>query len=235
MFQPTDPAVAELLVEHGCDIILMDDGFQNPALMKDFNLIVVDAKRGLGNGFAIPAGPMRVSLKDQLLLTDAVLIVGEGDGADTVIRRCSKAAKPTFLARMAPRSKLGSSAYHAYAGIGDPSKFFDLLKNCDASLRETVNFGDHHIFTDEDCNDLLTNAKAADAQLITTAKDAARLKGMGKIQEKLLGASEVFEIEIRADDTHFPEVILDHGIKNAEKRILSRKSPELETEQPQPH
>ncbi|MEM7215002.1 MAG: tetraacyldisaccharide 4'-kinase [Pseudomonadota bacterium] len=217
------PSGAALLVEKGCEFILMDDGFQNPSLAKDFNLVIVDSRRGLGNGFAMPSGPMRVPFRHQLIHTDAVMVAGNEQGADTVIRQSSRAGKPVIQAVIAAKNKPGGKAYHAFAGIGDPSKFFDTLRELGTDLKDTIPFGDHHFFTDEECIELIENAKAAKAGLITTSKDAARLREMGQEQKNLLSASEVLEIEIQIEDPNLIEAILDRAIDNATKRRLGKK------------
>ncbi len=81
---PDRIAGAELLVQSGCDIIIMDDGFQNPYLQKDFNLVVVNSKRGLGNGHCIPGGPLRAPLDVQMRKIDAVVVMGSESNADHV-------------------------------------------------------------------------------------------------------------------------------------------------------
>src|SRR5262249_22818101 len=68
----------------GASVILMDDGFQNPGIMKDVSLIVIDSERGLGNGKMFPAGPLRAPLKAQLVRTDALVVIGDGKAADGV-------------------------------------------------------------------------------------------------------------------------------------------------------
>src|SRR5258708_33292846 len=75
---------AALARSRNASVILMDDGFQNPAIVKDASLIVIDGDRGLGNGCVFPAGPLRAPLPPQLARTDALIIVGDGTAADPV-------------------------------------------------------------------------------------------------------------------------------------------------------
>ena len=214
---------AEMLMEKGCDVILMDDGFQNPVLKKDFNLVVVDAKRGLGNGFPVPAGPVRVPFRDQVKHADAVLVIGEGNGGDQVIRRCARSGKPVFLANILPTgiNKLSDPQYFAYAGIGDPEKFFETLENGGVQIAGRESFGDHHVFTDLECEDLMEKAEKLEATLITTAKDAVRLAKRGKAQEKLLDASEVLHITLDADDPNMLQRILSVAEERCDQRRLA--------------
>ncbi|MEM9277034.1 MAG: tetraacyldisaccharide 4'-kinase [Pseudomonadota bacterium] len=217
------PSGAAMLVKHGCDVILMDDGFQNPSLEKDFSLVVVDAKRGLGNGFTMPSGPMRVPFRHQLLYADTVIVIGDGKRGDNVIRQCARAGKPILKAAIKAKGKLLPHTYFAYAGIADPSKFFDTLSSLGTDVKGTQAFGDHHFFRDEECADLMAQAKRMNARLLTTAKDAARLKGMGQAQEKLLEASDVLNVELQTEDASLIENILDIAIENATQRRLKSK------------
>ncbi|MEM8489178.1 MAG: tetraacyldisaccharide 4'-kinase [Bacteroidota bacterium] len=219
------PSGAQLLVDNGCQIILMDDGFQNPSLTKDFNLVVVDAKRGLGNGFAVPAGPVRVPFRQQLMRADAVLVIGEGARGEFVIRRSSRAGKPVIQATVKPKNTLPKKKFLAYAGIADPTKFSDTLEKLGTDVQEIEAFGDHHFYTDEECTELLERAKASDLTLLTTSKDAARLNGMGKLPGKLLEASQVLKIELRVDDNNLINHLINTAIKNcAKRRLASQKS-----------
>ncbi len=216
-------AGAELLLKQDCTIILMDDGFQNPALHKDFNLVVVDAKRGLGNGFAMPGGPMRVPFKHQLLHTDAVFITGKGNASDQVIRKTARAGKPTFHSRIEVigRTKYKGQKALAFAGIADPSKFFDTLEDIGVELKARQSFGDHHVFTEEECGDLIDRSKSQQLQLFTTEKDAARLKGMGEAQDKVRELSEVVRIALKPEDPAMQKRIFNTTVK----RFNARKKP----------
>jgi tetraacyldisaccharide 4'-kinase len=93
---PDRLAGAELLITHGCDFIIMDDGFQSARIHIDYALVVVDAVRGIGNGHTIPGGPMRARLVDQMRHADAIVKLGEGSGADTVIRQAARAGRPVI-------------------------------------------------------------------------------------------------------------------------------------------
>ncbi|MGI9350572.1 MAG: tetraacyldisaccharide 4'-kinase [Rhizobiaceae bacterium] len=214
------PKGAELLLKQGCQFILMDDGFQNPSLAKDFNLVVVDAKRGLGNGFSMPAGPLRVPFRHQLLHADTVMVIGDGTRGDFVVRRCSRAGKPVIKAYLESKGKMPKKPYFAFAGIADPSKFFDTLAELEVDLKGTEPFGDHHFYTEEECADLLERAKTANATPLTTAKDAARLVGMGKIQEKLLETSQVLGVKLEVEDPNLIEHMIDTAIENCTSRRL---------------
>lgn len=217
-------AGAELLLEQDCTIIIMDDGFQNPSLHKDFNLVAIDAKRGLGNGFAMPAGPMRVPFKHQLFHTDAMFITGKGDAGDSAIRKAARAGKPVFHSsvKVLDKKQYKDQKAFAFAGIADPSKFFDTLEEIGVDVVARQNFGDHHVFTEDECADLIDRSKQQELQLFTTEKDAARLKGMGEAQEKVYELSQVVRIALKPEDPAMLKRIFDITLK----RFKARKKPD---------
>ncbi|MFK7902387.1 MAG: tetraacyldisaccharide 4'-kinase [Nitratireductor sp.] len=215
---------AKMLIEEGCDFIIMDDGFQNPSLTKDFNLVVVDSRRGIGNGFSLPAGPLRVGIKHQMSMANAVLIVGEDDGADKVIRLTAKSGRPIYHAKLAMQkpSQLRKQNLLPYAGIADPKKFFDSLIKAGAILAQVKPFGDHHYFHKDDITELLETAKKLDAQLVTTEKDQMRLIGMGQHQEALAEASQIVEVKLQFEDKNSIGIIIDKVLSNFYKRHLAQ-------------
>ncbi len=91
------PSGAKLLAQLGADVVVMDDGFQNPSLDKDLSLVVIDAERGIGNGFVFPAGPLRAPLAAQIRIADALVVLGEGAGGKAV-RIAARAGRPTLRA-----------------------------------------------------------------------------------------------------------------------------------------
>ncbi|MCB1458273.1 MAG: tetraacyldisaccharide 4'-kinase [Nitratireductor sp.] len=222
---PDRPAGAEMLLALGCDMVIMDDGFQNPKLHKDFSLIVTDARRGIGNGFTMPAGPLRVPLVRQLARADAVLVIGDGPGAQKVIRKTARSAKPVYLARTIPEStgNWEERRLIAFAGIADPTKFFDTLKSMGSELVETRSYPDHHIYTGEEAGELLARSDEQKAELVTTSKDHVRLAGLGKLQQELAARAHVLDIRLEFDDPRTVQLILDETVKRAEARISLRR------------
>lgn len=214
------PKGADLLLDQGCNIILMDDGFQNPSLQKDYSLVVIDAKRGVGNGFAIPAGPLRVPLKRQLLHADAVLIIGEHEAGLRIVRSVARAGKPVFHAGVKPLDPgaVAGKQVFAFAGIADPGKFFDTLGTLDCTVRDRQGFGDHHFYTDEECNELIKRAKDQKLHLVTTTKDLKRLSGMGAAQNKLAKAAIALPIALVPEDPAVPARITRKARENAADR-----------------
>ena len=168
---------ARLLIDHGANFIVMDDGFQSRPFQIDHALITIDARRGIGNGGILPAGPLRAPLRDQLRIADAVVRIGEGSGADAVIRAAARAAKPVMTAKLVPDPipDLAGKQVLAFCGIGDPGKFFATVQSLDCLLAGTRAFGDHHNYTASDAQALLSKAEAEGLTLVTTEKDAVRL------------------------------------------------------------
>ena len=164
----------------GASVILMDDGFQNPAIAKDASLIVIDGDRGLGNGRVFPAGPLRAPLPPQLERTDALIVVGDGTAAKTVAAAIAARGKPVLSAHLraddASLAPLRGKRVLAFAGIGDPIRFFRTLRaNGIEVIRERA-FADHHPFSKSEIETLITEAKRDALTLVTTEKDLARLR-----------------------------------------------------------
>ncbi|MDP9195827.1 MAG: tetraacyldisaccharide 4'-kinase, partial [Pseudomonadota bacterium] len=169
------PAGAKLLVSLGADVVIMDDGFQNPSLIKDLSLVVVDGKSGFGNGRLIPAGPLRESVKNGLDRADAIVLKGEA--GDDVMDTLQASGKPVLRARTVPLPSIPmhSRRVLAFAGTGRPTRFFDTCTALGANIVETRPYPDHYPYTTQDLVTLADRAKALRALLVTTAKDAARL------------------------------------------------------------
>ena len=161
-------------------VILMDDGFQNPSIAKDASLIVIDSDRGLGNGFVFPAGPLRAPLKPQLARTDALIVVGTG-AASTAVSEAAAARKALVLSAhlepdTASLAALKGRRVFAFAGIGDPQRFFRTLRGAGIEVTRERPFADHHCFSDGEIESLVADAKADGLTLVTTEKDFARLR-----------------------------------------------------------
>jgi tetraacyldisaccharide 4'-kinase len=173
-------AGAKAIEKTDADVIVMDDGFQNPSLAKSLSLIVVDAASGLGNGRVIPAGPLRAPLAAQMPSAGALLVIGDGKKADPLIAAFEAAGKPVLRAKIVPNCDarwLSVLPVIGFAGIARPSKFFATLKSNGARLLSSHAFGDHHRFTEKEAKRLLQEADDKSAMLVTTEKDWARLDG----------------------------------------------------------
>lgn len=211
---------ADLLLREGVDLIIMDDGFQSARLVFDQALLVVDARRGIGNGCVFPAGPVRAPVIDQVRHADALIVVGEGDGADPMIRLAARAAKPIHLARFQPRNgaQFRDRNCLAFAAIGDPEKFFKTLEDAHVRLAQRKSFPDHHPFTDDEAKELLAEAELYGLDLITTSKDYVRLQaGHGRALE-LVEKTSVLEIDLAFDSPEVPNVIIENALTAFQRR-----------------
>jgi tetraacyldisaccharide 4'-kinase len=161
-------------------VILMDDGFQNPAIAKDASLIVIDGIRGVGNGKVFPAGPLRAPLPPQLARTDALVVVGEGAASKSIAASIAARGGQVFPAHLKPDaqslSRLAGKRALAFAGIGDPQRFFRTLRANGIEVTQQRAFADHHPFSPSEIETLLADAKRDALVLVTTEKDLARLK-----------------------------------------------------------
>jgi tetraacyldisaccharide 4'-kinase len=198
---PNRAGAAKLLIEEGCDFLIMDDGFQSARIRYDYALLVIDAARGLGNGRIIPGGPVRAPLIDQLRHADAVLRMGRGDAADAFVRAASRAARPVYDAVTRPRAGSGVEGRNllAFAGIGDPSKFFRTVEEAGGRIAARRTFPDHHYYTEENLADLLQQADREGLDLTTTAKDAVRIRPSSSLGAQLLARLNVVEIDVVFD------------------------------------
>jgi len=171
-----------LAKSQGATVIVMDDGFQNPAIAKDASLIVIDGHRGLGNACVFPAGPLRAPLPPQIDRSDALIVVGEGKAAEAVAAAIAAQDKPVLTAQIkadeATLSSLRGQRVLAFAGIGDPDRFFRTLAGNGVEVIRQRAFADHHPFTQSEIEALLSEAKSEALIPVTTEKDLARL-GVG--------------------------------------------------------
>ncbi|MBO0904464.1 tetraacyldisaccharide 4'-kinase [Jiella sonneratiae] len=163
--------------ERAVDFVIMDDGFQSQRLLIDYAVIALDARRGLGNGHVVPAGPLRAPLLDQVRRADALVVIGTGEGSEGPVRAMARAGRAVFAARLAPKSRhiLIGEKVLAFAGIADPAKFYASLEELGAEIATTRDFPDHHGFSDAELDDLVRTAAEAGLILATTRKDAVRL------------------------------------------------------------
>ena len=164
----------------GATVIVMDDGFQNPSVVKDASLIVIDGGRGLGNGQVFPAGPLRAPLRPQLARTDALVIVGNGSAAETVAAEIAAQGKPVLSAHLKPNAaqvaSLRGERVLAFAGIGDPARFFNTLRANGIDVVRERAFADHHPYSQGEIEGLIAEAKRDALTPVTTEKDLARLR-----------------------------------------------------------
>ena len=191
---------AALARSTNASVIVMDDGFQNPAVAKDMSLIVIDGDRGLGNGRVLPAGPLRAPLDVQLARSDALVIVGNGRAADAVAKAIFEQGGPVWRAQIKPNAAsvaaLEGKRVLAFCGIGDPGRFFRTLKASGIDVVVERALADHHPYTLADIDALRGQARRDGLTLVTTEKDLVKLRG-------LPGAQDIvpFAVTLAFDDT----------------------------------
>jgi tetraacyldisaccharide 4'-kinase len=201
-------AGAKLLETLDVDVIIMDDGFQNPSLKKDFSVAVVDGGAGIGCGHVFPAGPLRASLAFQLRRADAIVILGPHDRTNVagLIEQRSQEFRstplPVFNARIVPAvaDEVQGRPFLAFCGIGRPAKFFDSLREAGIIVVKSRSFPDHHPYSEADARVLVSDAKALDAGLITTEKDCARLTGAEGALAELCRSAIAMPISVEFSD-----------------------------------
>ncbi|MBX9456475.1 MAG: tetraacyldisaccharide 4'-kinase [Rhizobium sp.] len=217
---------ARLLIEQGADLIIMDDGFQSAALKFDYALMVVDSVRGIGNGFLVPAGPVRAPTGLQLAYATALLKLGDGDAADPFIRIAARSGKPVYEGMVRPVGDAGAISSRrvlAFAGIADPRKFYRTVRELGAEIVVKRSFGDHQHLSDDEIEDILTTAEKKDLTIVTTAKDAVRLRGHHGRAEDLAARITVIEVEMAFDSPTVPRLIIDEALVNFRKRRLGAR------------
>jgi tetraacyldisaccharide 4'-kinase len=167
-----------LLKTMDLDVIIVDDGMQNPSFIKDFIILTIDSLRGEGNGLIIPAGPLRENVNFAFNKADMILMLGNKDCVTkTLLTNIKNSQKPFYYGQIQPINKIDKSKkYIAFTGIGNPDKFFSLLKELQMKVIDQISYPDHYNYQDLDITKLKEQAKNQDATLITTAKDYVKIQ-----------------------------------------------------------
>jgi len=167
------PAGAAAAAAAGADLIVMDDGFQNPSLAKTRSILVVDGSYGFGNRRMLPAGPLREPIRRGLARADAVVLI-EPD----TIGVAGELPAHVIRARIVPApgaEAIAGQPVTAFAGIAEPAKLFRTLAELGCPVVAIKEFADHHRFTRTEIMALIEDAALSDSTPVTTAKDAVRL------------------------------------------------------------
>ena len=162
----------------------MDDGFQSARIQIDYALLVVDARRGIGNGHVIPGGPVRAPTRRPVALATALLKIGEGAAADDVVRLAARAGRPIFEAASRRAIRAGSPAGASWPSPASATR--QILRHVAEAGGEVVvarPFADHHFYAEDELANWRRRRAARDSELVTTAKDAARLGTAPRSQE----------------------------------------------------
>jgi tetraacyldisaccharide 4'-kinase len=213
------------MVEAGAKAILMDDGFQNPSLLKDISLCVIDGTYGIGNGRVMPAGPLREEFEHSLQKSNAIVIMGtdrtgmveliKETTPDIVLLKAQITAKPINF-------DIINRPIHAFAGIGHPDKFFNMLRELGCDVIKSTPFADHHIYEDTEVSLLVEAAKSDKALLLTTEKDYVRLDRKWHIVVKPISISLTWENEpplktLLEPIIHFASNTENHHVEKTER------------------
>jgi tetraacyldisaccharide 4'-kinase len=191
----------------------MEDGLQNPAMYRDYSIVVIDGGAGFGNGRVMPAGPLREYVADGLARADCVVILGEDvSGVEKKIRSLAP-DMPVFAAQLSPSVQnidLKGQKIFAFAGIGRPQKFKATLEKAGALIEGWGEYPDHYLYKAEDLQPLIDAATKANCVVVTTAKDHVRLPQAFK--DKV----QVYTVDIAWQDA---KSLVDH----VEKIISQRR------------
>ena len=197
----------------GAQVLVMDDGHQNPLLEKTLSLLVVDAQIGFGNNHVVPAGPLREPVHRALSRTDAIILMKPYKEFEPDPKLLDQFGDRVVLpAYLAPTAPLPPGPLFAFAGIGRPNKFFDALRRAGAELVEGLGYPDHHVYSQSDLQSLQALAREYKAQLITTEKDFVRLPSGIKQFVSVWPVQAVFETENKLDSLLTP--IIDSARKH---------------------
>ena len=190
-------AGARTAVKSGADVLILDDGFQNPGLSKDISLLVVDEGFGIGNGRVLPAGPLREPPKEAVARASALVRMRSPNGSIGAMGPLTNPLIPVLTANIEPNAedieRLRGTRVIAFAGIARPVKFFAALDAIGCIVVSSRAFDDHRRFRDKDLAALIKEADLLEARLVTTAKDAVRLPPSVKERVEVLRVTAVFD------------------------------------------
>ena len=171
------------------DIAILDDGFQDPSIKKDFSILCFNSRQLIGNGFLIPSGPLRESFKS-IKRADCIVINGDRNiEFENKIKKINKNIKMFYSKyKITNLDKFKNKKVLAFAGIGNPSNFFELLKENDINLLRAYSFPDHHNYTKKDFDEIIGDTFLASVpevmkekpdvesvKIVTTEKDYFRM------------------------------------------------------------
>lgn len=180
---------AKMAEDMGAEVIIMDDGFQNPKLYKDESWLVFDGETGIGNGYIIPAGPLRETLENGEKRASYILIMGEDKTG--LAKKCTL---PVYYGKVqAEPFELSNKKVLAFAGIGHPEKFYNTLRSLGYDVVKSYDFADHYAYKSSDIEALYKEAKDKGLALVTTEKDYVKLSSDDKKKVSVLKIRAVWE------------------------------------------
>ncbi len=164
-------------IDNKFNVAILDDGFQDSSVYKDLNIICFNSQQLIGNGMIFPSGPLREPF-NSLKSADIVIINGhKNSNFERKIRTISNTVE-IFYSKYLPVNidQFKDKKLLAFAGIGNPENFFDLLKSENLNIEKTLKFPDHHEFDTKDLKKIVSIADKNKLEIITTEKDFQRLK-----------------------------------------------------------
>ena len=181
------------LILSGHDVAILDDGFQDFSIKKDFSILCFNSKQLFGNGFIIPAGPLREDIRS-IKRADCIFINGDKNVEfENKIKKINKNIKIFYSKyKIINSDKLKNKKIIAFAGIGNPSNFFELLKEKNINVVKTYSFPDHHNYSNQELENIIKDSKEDSALIVTTEKDYSRMSE----ELKLICESVKVDLEI---------------------------------------
>ena len=185
-----------LAKKNGADCLIMDDGFQNPSIEKDFSIIVISGEQEFGNKRVMPSGPLRESITRGLSRTNLVIVISNVNNQD--LEKLIPSQIPIFKANFVIKGQ--NTIYKgknvtAFAGIAYPEKFFNSLEKQGAKIVNRISFSDHYIYNEDDLLTLAESANKTKSILVTTRKDFVRIPKSYRSLINTLDGEIVFENE----------------------------------------
>ena len=186
---------ANLAKKNGADCLILDDGFQNTSIDKDFSIIVVDGEQEFGNKRVLPAGPLREGILRGLSRTNVVVVIGK---INKTLKMLIPSTIPVFRAKFEIKKDneiFKGKKVTAFAGIAYPSKFFKTLEAQGAKIIKEVSYPDHYIYNENDLLHLAEIANKTKSILVTTKKDFVRIPKTYRPLINTLDGEIIFEKE----------------------------------------
>ena len=164
-------------IQIGCDSVILDDGFQDHKIKKDLNILCFNLKQKIGNGYVLPAGPLREKL-NSLINAHIIILNGQRDKIfEKYILKYNKKLS-IFYSKYIPEKiyQIKKKKIYAFAGIGNPQNFFDMLEDNNVIIIKKKIFPDHYQFTKKEILEIIKDAKRKKLKIVTTEKDYNRIK-----------------------------------------------------------
>jgi tetraacyldisaccharide 4'-kinase len=179
------------------EMIIMDDGLQNNALYKDFSIVVVDGDIGFGNGFLLPAGPLREQISQGLKRADMIVLIGSAN--DDLKKNLQNHQEKIISAKIIAKNldEFYGENLFAFCGIAYPKKFFSFLETQGLKVVQKVSFPDHYFYKNSDLENLIKRSEESNLKLITTKKDFVKFPK--NLKEKI----KFLDIELKFSDEDF--------------------------------